>query len=227
MLGNGALQERLEAMIASLGAALPNGWKAELIKAEWKPGDDLRLDAALRVTSAARDSIDFAVEAKPTIHDGSSLTGLLATRKVAESRGLAGLIVLPVAAILVGTPHSAVSAIRVRANVAFTGLRAVRAYLPQKVAHLAPETQVMCYTFGIADVAGAAGWQPMVAPAANVILIDPQDSAWLGEPAIVRGIPVAPLPLVLANLLTLPGRYPQQAEALMDALAKADPGWKP
>jgi hypothetical protein len=35
------------------------------------------------------------------------------------------------------------------------------------------------------------------------------------------------LPLVLADLLTLPGRYPRQAEALIDALAKTDPAWMP
>ncbi|MDR1394416.1 MAG: TraY domain-containing protein [Bifidobacteriaceae bacterium] len=64
-------------------------------------------------------------------------------------------------------------------------------------------------------------------PSANVIILAPQDLAILDSPDIRAGLPVAPLPVVLADLLTLPGRYPAQAAALMDALAKAEPEWRP
>jgi len=122
--------------------------------------------------------------------------------------------------------NKTIAAIRDCANTAFTGPGAARAYLPPDVASLVPLTQIVGYALDIADVATAADLLPVDAPAANVILAKPLDGAWLGEPAIVNGIPVAPLPLVLADLLSLPGRYPQQAEALMDALAKIDPAWR-
>ena len=114
-----------------------------------------------------------------------------------------------------------------RGGVAFTGALAVRAYLPSGVAPLVPPTQIVCYASDTAPFAASIGLQEVDAPAANVILAVPQDKAILDDPTIIDGVPVAPLPVVLADLMTLPGRYPQQAEALMDALAKTDPAWRP
>jgi hypothetical protein len=40
------------------------------------------------------------------------------------------------------------------------------------------------------------------------------------------GPSLAPLALLLADLLTLPGRGDAEADQLMDALATTDPAWK-
>ena len=62
------------------------------------------------------------------------------------------------------------------------------------------------------------------AATANVVIAAPQDGRILpspGEPATL-----APTALVVADLLTLPGRSDAEAEQLMDALAAIDPSWK-
>ena len=62
------------------------------------------------------------------------------------------------------------------------------------------------------------------AATANVVIAAPQDGRILpgpGEPATL-----APTALVVADLLTLPGRSDAEAEQLMDALASIDPSWK-
>jgi len=126
-------------------------------------------------------------------------------------------------------PRSVDKAIAVpstRTDVAFTGLQGARAYLPSDVNLLVPPTQVVCYAEDIDDLAKRVGLQEVDAPSANVILIKPHDPTLLSRVSRIDGMPVAPLPLVLADLLTLPGRYPQQAKALVDALAKTDPAWR-
>ncbi len=52
----------------------------------------------------------------------------------------------------------------------------------------------------------------------------PQDERILPGPGEPAGL--APTALVLADLLTLPGRSDAEAEQLMDALAATDPSWK-
>ena len=62
------------------------------------------------------------------------------------------------------------------------------------------------------------------AATANAVIVAPQDQRILpqaGEP-----VALAPTALVLADLLTLPGRSDAEAEQLMDALAATDPSWK-
>ena len=41
-----------------------------------------------------------------------------------------------------------------------------------------------------------------------------------------RFVMIAPIPIVLADLLTLPGRSNAEAEQLLDALAKTDEAWE-
>ena len=113
-----------------------------------------------------------------------------------------------------------------RTDIALTGSQAARAYLPDSVSLLVPATQIVCYTADVPTMAARLGLVEVNPPSANTILIRPQDSTLLEDPPIADGLPVAPLPLVLADLLTLPGRYPQQAAALMDSLAKTDPAWR-
>jgi hypothetical protein len=108
----------------------------------------------------------------------------------------------------------------------FTGSQGARAYLPTDVAAVVPSTQIVCYATSPSKAAADAGLVEVDAPSANVILVASQDKTLPDRTAVIGETPIVPLPLVLADLLTLPGRYPQQAEALMDALAKTDPAWR-
>ncbi|MDR0435525.1 MAG: hypothetical protein LBH11_01960 [Propionibacteriaceae bacterium] len=139
---------------------------------------------------------------------------------VLESNGTPAYFVAPrgIAAIL--------TKLKAAADEALTGAQAGSLWLPEGIVPLVPVTQLVIYTTSTDKSASHLGLVPVDAPAANVILIQPQDPAIIDDPMRKKDIPVAPLPLVLADLLTLPGRYPQQAEALMDALAKTDPAWK-
>lgn len=107
-----------------------------------------------------------------------------------------------------------------------TGGAAGRAWLPDNVTAVVPVTQAVLYAAAPEYAVVDMGLVPVEPSAANVILMTPQDPTILNTECVRGGIPVAPLPVVLADLLTLPGRYPQQAEALMDALAKTDPAWR-
>jgi hypothetical protein len=75
-------------------------------------------------------------------------------------------------------------------------------------------------------VVATLGLVPVEPRSANAIVLRPQASALTAAPTIRHDLPLAPMEHVLADLLTLPGRSPQEAEALMDALAKTDPAWK-
>jgi len=118
----------------------------------------------------------------------------------------------------------AAAALAEQAGVVFTGPQAAVAYLPDGVTPSLPPTQIFCYALDVAPA--SLGLEEVGPSSANVIVIRPQDTTLLGNPAVIKGHLVAPLPLVLADLLTLPGRYPQQAEALMDALALTDSAWR-
>jgi hypothetical protein len=110
--------------------------------------------------------------------------------------------------------------------VGLTGGKAGALWLPETTAPLIPVTQLVLYAANTDKAASELGLVPVDPPSANVIVLTPQDPAILARPTVKNGSPVAPLPMVLADLLTLPGRYPLQAEALMDALAKTDPAWR-
>ena len=112
-------------------------------------------------------------------------------------------------------------------GIAITGASAATVWLPEGAAAVIPPTQLIAYTANPEQTAAMLNLVPVNPQIANVILLTPQDLAILDNPTVHDETPVAPLPIVLADLLTLPGRYPQQAEALMDALAKTDPAWRP
>ena len=60
----------------------------------------------------------------------------------------------------------------------------------------------------------------------NVIITAPRDPDLVTSPALSDSyLPLAPLPQVLADLLTLPGRESLLADQLMDQLAESDPMW--
>jgi len=60
----------------------------------------------------------------------------------------------------------------------------------------------------------------------NVVITAPRDPDLVTSPTLSDSdLPLAPLPQVLADLLTLPGRESLLAEQLMDQLAESDPMW--
>jgi hypothetical protein len=60
----------------------------------------------------------------------------------------------------------------------------------------------------------------------NVVITAPRDPDLVTLPALSDSdLPLAPLPQVLADLLTLPGRESLLADQLMDQLAESDPMW--
>ena len=62
------------------------------------------------------------------------------------------------------------------------------------------------------------------AATANVVIAAPQDDRILPDPG--EPVALAPTALVVADLLTLPGRSDAEAEQLMDSLAATDPSWE-
>jgi hypothetical protein len=110
-------------------------------------------------------------------------------------------------------------------KVAITGSAAARRHLPEVVTSVVPLRLLALYASDPAAVSGELGLIAAEPTTANVLIAVPQDGDIL--PAPDEGEPtVAPLALVVADLLTLPGRSDAEAEQLMDALAKTDQAWK-
>lgn len=108
--------------------------------------------------------------------------------------------------------------------IALTGSAAARRLLPVGTTPVVPLRLLAVY---VADPAALADELRLVdadSATANVVLAVPQDAGIL---PLTKGEPMpAPTALVLADLLTLPGRSNAEAEQLMDALVGTDPAWK-
>ena len=61
---------------------------------------------------------------------------------------------------------------------------------------------------------------------ANVLLLQPEDEALYAQGVPDDGVCLAPLPLLVADLLTGPGRAPAEAEALMRWMATHEEVWR-
>jgi len=82
------------------------------------------------------------------------------------------------------------------------------------------------YTARPTTLAQELGLYPAAPGTANVVLARPSEPSLLqpgerrsGKPAVV------PLAQLLADLLTLPGRSPEEAEQVMDILARSRARW--
>lgn len=109
-------------------------------------------------------------------------------------------------------------------GVAVTGSAAARRLLPPDKTSVVPLRLLALYAASPRRLAEQLGLVEADAATANVVIAAPQDGRILpspGEPATL-----APTVLVVADLLTLPGRSDAEAEQLMDALAAIDPSWK-
>ncbi|MBK8460145.1 MAG: hypothetical protein IPL43_08125 [Micropruina sp.] len=109
-------------------------------------------------------------------------------------------------------------------RVTITGSSAARRMLPPDKTSVVPLRLLALYAGSPATLARQLGLVEADAPMANVVIAFPQDERILPGPG--EPVTLAPTALVLADLLTLPGRSDAEAEQLMDALAATDPSWK-
>ena len=111
-----------------------------------------------------------------------------------------------------------------RSGVTLTGSAAARRSLPETVTSVVPLRLLALYAANPAALADDLGLIAADAASGNVAIATPQDDRILNS-LDDRDITLAPMPLVLADLLTLPGRSNAEANQLMDALAATDPVW--
>lgn len=100
-----------------------------------------------------------------------------------------------------------------------TGSAAARRYLPDGATSVVPLRLLALYSSDPEALAADLRLVPADPAEANVVIAVPQDER-------VLDMPLAPAALVIADLLTLPGRADAEAEQLADALALTDPAWK-
>ena len=105
------------------------------------------------------------------------------------------------------------------APVTLTGSAAARRLLPEGTTPVVALRLLALYTNAPSTLVDELGLIPAEPTTANTVLAVPQD----GE---VLAAHLAPVALVLADLLTLPGRSDAEAEQLMEALARTDEEWK-
>ncbi len=109
-------------------------------------------------------------------------------------------------------------------GVAITGSAAARRLLPPGKTSVVPLRLLALYAASPRRLAEQLGLVEADAATANVVIAAPQDDRILPGPG--EPVALAPTALVLADLLTLPGRSDAEAEQLMDALAATEPSWK-
>ena len=112
-----------------------------------------------------------------------------------------------------------------RHDVTLTGSAAARRSLPPTSTSVVPLRLLALYAVDPPGIARDLGLIAADRATANVVIAVPQDAAVLPG-AHDQGPAIAPAALVLADLLTLPGRSDAEANQLMDALAAADPAWE-
>ena len=109
-------------------------------------------------------------------------------------------------------------------GVAITGSAAARRLLPPDTTSVVPLRLLALYAASPRRLAEQLGLVEADASTANVVIAAPQDERILPGPG--GPVALAPTALVVADLLTLPGRSDAEAEQLMDALAATDSSWK-
>lgn len=109
-------------------------------------------------------------------------------------------------------------------RVCLTGSLAARRMLPDGVTPVVPLRLLALYTDAPAPLSRELGLIEADPMTANVVLAIPQDEQIL-EPTDAGRPPLASVALVLADLLTLPGRSDAEAEQLMDVLARDAGSW--
>lgn len=107
-----------------------------------------------------------------------------------------------------------------------TGSLALRQHLPVRRMPVTGLSQLSLYVADLVDAREQLGLVPTERVTANVILAEPYDSQLLTVGDDRKQIPVVDAGQTVADLLTLPGRGPAEADQLMKVLAEADPAWR-
>jgi hypothetical protein len=107
-----------------------------------------------------------------------------------------------------------------------TGAFAGRGYLNKQTVPVVPATTLSLYANNPRRLGDQLGLIRMDRQSSNVVITAPRDPDLVTSPTLSDSdLPLAPLPQVLADLLTLPGRESLLADQLMDELAESDPMW--
>ncbi len=109
--------------------------------------------------------------------------------------------------------------------VVATGSLAMRAYLEATVAPVTALSQVALYASDVGSAARRLGLAPVDAAKANVLLLEPYDAILLVEARPSDAGRVVDPGQTAVDLYTGPGRGREEAEQLMNGLAKKDPAW--
>ncbi len=110
-------------------------------------------------------------------------------------------------------------------DVAATGSLVSRAWLPESTVPVTPLTLAALYVADVNRVVDALRLKPAPPSKANMVLAVPRDDRLLSEATRTGALTEVPLGQALADLLTLPGRSIEEAEQVMDVLARSDPSW--
>jgi hypothetical protein len=102
--------------------------------------------------------------------------------------------------------------------ITLTASAASRQMTPDTTTAVVPLTLLALYTDAPELLAADLGLVPIDQASANVVIARPQDLT-------VLDADLAPVGLVLADLLSLPGRGVAEPEQLMEELARTDPLW--
>jgi len=119
-------------------------------------------------------------------------------------------------------------ALRGMHGVIATGSLAARGALPAGVAAVTPLSQIALFAQDPAETASRLGLVP-TGPASTIVFIAaPYDTGLLSRSvgSDTDDVRTVPLSQALADLLTLPGRAPDEAVQVMDLLSQSDASWR-
>jgi len=111
-------------------------------------------------------------------------------------------------------------------NLVATGSVALRRYLPDQQVPITALSQFAAYVPDLDDGSRLLGLVPTDRATANVILAVPYDPRLLDiRPTADDRLSVVDVGQTVADLMTLPGRAPEEADQLMRVLAAGDRAW--
>lgn len=112
------------------------------------------------------------------------------------------------------------------AGVCVTGAFAGNDYLNAQTVPVVPATRLSLYATDPGQLATELGLVEMDRTSSNVLVAAPRDLELVVSPQRRQSnLPLAPLPQVLADLVTLPDRESLLADQIMDRLAQTDEMW--
>jgi DNA-binding transcriptional ArsR family regulator len=118
--------------------------------------------------------------------------------------------------------------IRERDEIVVSGSAAAREYLPAGTTSVVPLGLLVLYGADITGIARSLELIRADRSTSNVMITAPRDHTLLDVTvSVASGFRTVPVAQALADLLTLPrGRLAQEAEQLIDTLARDDPSWR-